>query len=141
VVRVEHTVEIARPAHDVFAALTDVERVPEWQSSAVESHAEGPLAEGVRIIERRHFLGHDEETELEVTAFEPGRRFALKTLKGPVKLTIVHRLAEAGGRTTLHVTAEGKPQGLLRLAGPAVAARARQELRHDFARLKAMLEE
>jgi uncharacterized protein YndB with AHSA1/START domain len=141
VVRVQHTVEIARPARVVFETLTDVERVPEWQASAVESHADGPLAEGVRIRERRHFLGHDGETELEVTVFEPDRRLALKTLTGPVRLTIDHRLEETDGRTMVHVTAEGKPHGLLRLAGPAVTARARQELRRDFDRLKAILEE
>ena len=139
--RVHHTVQIARPAREVFDALTDVERVPEWQASAVESHADGPLAEGVRIHERRHFLGHDEETELEVTAFEPDRRLALRTLKGPVKLEIDHVLEERDGRTELRVTAEGKPHGLLRLAGPAVTAKARQELRRDFERLKAILEE
>ena len=141
VVRVELTVEIARPAREVFAALTDVERVPEWQASALQSHADEPLAEGVRIHERRHFLGHDAENELEVTAYEPHRRFALRTLRGPVKLSIDHELAETDGRTTLHVTAEGRPHGLLRLAGPAVTAKARQELRRDFERLKAILEE
>jgi uncharacterized protein YndB with AHSA1/START domain len=141
VVRVEVTVEIARRAEDVFAFLSDVSRVPEWQASAVESRADGPLAEGVRIHERRHFLGHDAETELEVTAFEPGRRLALRTLRGPVKLSIDHVLAETDGRTELHVTAEGRPHGLLRLAGPAVTARARHELHRDFERLKAILEE
>jgi uncharacterized protein YndB with AHSA1/START domain len=141
VVRVEHTVEIARPAEDVFAFLADVSRVPEWQRSAVESRADGPLAEGVRIHERRHFLGHNERTELEVTAFEPGRRLALRTLRGPVKLTIDHLLSEQDGQTTLRVTAQGRAHGLLRLAGPAVTAKARQEMRRDFERLKAILEE
>jgi uncharacterized protein YndB with AHSA1/START domain len=141
VVRVEHTVEIARPARDVFALLADVSRVPEWQRSAVEARADGPLAEGVRIHERRHFLGHDEQTELEVTAFEPGRRLALRTLRGPVKLSIDHVLEEQDGRTTMHVTAQGRPHGLLRLAGPAVTAKARQELHRNFQRLKAILEE
>jgi uncharacterized protein YndB with AHSA1/START domain len=141
VVRVELTVEIARPAADVFALLTDVSRVPEWQASAIESRADGPLAEGVRIHERRHFLGHDGDTELEVSAFEPARRLALRTLRGPVKLVIDHVLEETDGRTALRVTAEGRAHGLLRLAGPAVTAKARQELRRDFERLKAILEE
>jgi len=141
VVRVKITVEIARPAADVFALLTDVSRVPEWQASAIESRADGPLAEGVRIHERRHFLGHDGDTELEVSAFEPGRRLALRTLRGPVKLVIDHLLEETDGRTALHVTAEGRPHGLLRLAGPAITAKARQELRRDFQRLKTILEE
>jgi len=141
VVRVELRVQIARQASDVFALLTDVERVPDWQASAVESHADEPIAEGVRILERRHFLGHDAETELEVTVFEPGRRFALRTLRGPVKLSIDHELEERDGGTSVHVTAEGKPRGLMRLAAPAVTARVRQELKRDFERLKAILEE
>ena len=139
--RVEVTVEIARPADEVFALLTEVSRVPEWQASAVESWADGPLAEGVRIHERRTFLGHEAETELEVSAFAPGRRLALRTLRGPVKLTIDHVLEESDGRTALHVSAEGRPHGLMRLAGPAMAHRARQELKRDFDRFKAILEE
>ena len=141
VIRAEHTVEIARTADEVFALLIDVSRVPEWQASAIESRADGPLAEGVRIHERRHFLGHDAETELEVSTYEPGRRLALRTLKGPIKLSIDHVLEERDGRTSLRVRAEGKPHGLLRFAGPAVTAKARQELRRDFDRLKAILEE
>ena len=50
-------------------------------------------------------------------------------------------LEEADGRTALHVTAEGRSHGVLRLAGPAITAKARQELRRDFQRLKAILEE
>ena len=140
-VRVEVMVEIARPADEVFALLTDVARVPEWQASAVEARADGPLAEGVRIYERRAFLGHQADTELEVSAFEAGRRIALRTLRGPVKLSIDHVLEENEDRTVLRVTAEGRPHGLLRLAGPAVTAKARQELRRDFERFKAILEE
>ena len=140
-VRVEHTVEIARPADEVFALLTDVARVPEWQASAVESRADGPLAAGARIHERRHFLGHDAETELEVSVFEPGRRLALRALEGPIRLSIDHVLEEQDGRTSLCITAEARPHGLLRFAGPAVTAKARQELRRDFDSLKALLEE
>jgi uncharacterized membrane protein len=141
VVRVEHTVEIDRPAGEVFARLIDVARLPEWQASAIESWADGPLREGARIHERRRVLGHEAETELQVEAFEPERRLVLGTLRGPVDLSIDHVLEEVDGRTTLHVTAEARPGGLLRLAGPAVAVRARQELRRDLGRLKELIEE
>jgi uncharacterized protein YndB with AHSA1/START domain len=140
-VKVEHTVEIERPADEVFAWLTDLARLPEWQASVIESRAEGPLGEGARIHERRRLLGHEAETELEVEAFEPGRRLALSTLRGPVDLSIDHVLSEVNGRTKLYVTAEARPAGLLRFAGPAIASRARQEIRRDFGRLKELLEE
>jgi len=140
VLRADLTIVIARSVDDVFAYLTDVEKLPEWQGSVVSSRADGPLGEGSRIVEQRSLLGHEAETELEVTAYEPGCRFALRTLRGPVDLTIDHALEQAGEETRLHVTATGKPGGLLRFAGRVVEAKARHELQRDFERLKANLE-
>jgi carbon monoxide dehydrogenase subunit G len=106
----------------------------------VSSRANGPLKVGSRIVEQRALLGHEAETELEVTSYEPARLFALRTIRGPVDLTIDHELEASGGETRLHVRATGKPGGLLRFAARAVEAKARHELRRDFERLKANLE-
>jgi uncharacterized protein YndB with AHSA1/START domain len=140
VVRVELTVEIACPAADVFAYLTNVEKLPEWQRSAVKSRSDGPLAEGSRITERRRLFGHEAETELEVTAYEPPERLTLRALDGPVRFTVDHRLDEEDGATRLHLVCEAKPGGMLRFAGPVVERRAREEFRRDFERLKEILE-
>lgn len=139
--RVELTIEIARPPDDVFAYLTDVEQLPRWQKSVLEARADGPFAEGTRIVERRSLFGREAESELQVTAFEPGRRLTLETIRGPVELEVDHRLEQAETGTRLEVTAAGRAKGALRFAGPAVAAGARQELKRDFERLKALLEE
>jgi carbon monoxide dehydrogenase subunit G len=140
VVRIELTIDVARPAEDVFAHLVDLDRLPEWQESAVESRADEPLAEGVRIFECRRALGREVHSELEVTEFEPPRRLTLKTLKGPVKFTVDHRLAEADGGTQLTVVAEGKAGGLMRLGEPLLARTVETEMQKDFERLKELLE-
>jgi uncharacterized protein YndB with AHSA1/START domain len=140
VVRVEVTVEVERPPHEVFALLTDLERLPEWQTSAVESRANGPLAEGVRIEERRRMLGREVEAELEVTTFEPPHRLTLKTLRGPVRFTVDHRLVANGDSTLVHVVAEGKPGRFMKLAEPVLARTAQHELRRDFERMKELAE-
>ena len=139
-VRVEVMVEVERPPHEVFALLTDLERLPEWQTSAVESRANGPLAEGVRIEERRRMLGREVEAELEVTAFEPPHRLTLKTLRGPVRFTVDHRLVANGESTLVHVVAEGKPGRFMKLAEPVLARTAEHELRRDFERMKELAE-
>jgi len=141
VLRVELTFEIARPPAEVFACLADVEKLPDWQSSLREAHADGPLAKGSLIAEKRSLFGREAETEHEVSAFEPGRRLTLRTVRGPVQLEVDHELEPAGDGTKLRVLAEGRPTGILRVAGPALTAAARQELRRDFERLKAILEE
>jgi carbon monoxide dehydrogenase subunit G len=138
--RVELTIEIARSAADVFDHLSDVEKLPEWQSSLVSARAEGPSGVGMHIVERRALLGREAETQLEVTEYDPGRRFALRSVRGPVELEINHALEEHDGSTKLSVNAQAKAGGLLRFAGRAVEGRARHELERDFGRLKESLE-
>jgi uncharacterized protein YndB with AHSA1/START domain len=140
VVRIEFTIEIDRPATKVFEYLADLEKLPEWQGSAIESRADGSLAKGCRITECRRLFGREVETVLEVTAYEPPERLTLRSLDGPVRFTVDHRLEEAGGTTLLHFTGEAKPGGMLRFAGPVVESKARHEFRRDFDRLKHLLE-
>jgi uncharacterized protein YndB with AHSA1/START domain len=140
VVRIDFTIAIERPAQEIFDYLIDVDRLPDWQSTAVESHADAPLAEGVRIRERRRAMGREIENELEVTAFEPPTRLTLTALKGPVKFTVDHQLAEADGATSVRVVAEGKVGRLMKLGEPMLTRTAEQELRGDFGRLKELLE-
>jgi carbon monoxide dehydrogenase subunit G len=140
VIRIEHSLEISRPPEDVFALLVDLDRLPDWQSSAIEASSDGPLAVGLRVHERRRFLGRELTDELEVVAFEPPRRLTLRSLGGPVKLTIDHELEPDGDGTRLTVVASGKPGGMMKFAGPMIERTAREEIRGDFARLKELLE-
>lgn len=140
--RIDVTLEIARPPAEVFAALTDLDRIPEWQESALESRCDGPLREGARIFERRRAMGRELENELEVTRWEPGRRLTVEAVDGPVPFTVDHQLVEedGGGSTFLHVIAEGNPGSFMKLAKPMLKRHAERELRGDFARLKEQLE-
>jgi uncharacterized protein YndB with AHSA1/START domain len=142
VLRIDVTLEIARPPAEVFAALTDLDRVPTWQESALESRCDGPLEEGARIYERRQTMGREIENELEVTSFEPGRRLTLKAVEGPVLFSVDHQLVEqdGGGSTFLHVIAEGNPGSFMNLAKPMLKRHAERELWGDFGRLKERLE-
>jgi carbon monoxide dehydrogenase subunit G len=140
VIRIELTVEIARKPEDVFALLSDIERLPEWQTSAVEAHTEGPLAQGSRITEKRRLVGREVDSELEVVAYEPPKRLILRSLGGPVKFTVDHELAAQGEGTRLTLIAEAEPGGLVRLTGPMIARTAEQQFRQDFDRLKELLE-
>jgi carbon monoxide dehydrogenase subunit G len=140
VVRIELTIDVARPADAVFEHLVDLDRLPEWQTSAVDSRADAPLAVGVRIFECRRAFGREVHSELEVTEFDRPRRLKLKTLKGPVRFTVDHQLAKADGGTRLTVIAEGKAGGFMRLGEPMLARTVESEMRKDFERLKELLE-
>jgi uncharacterized membrane protein len=143
VARAEHTVVVERPPEEVFRFLTDLSNVPEWQSGAEEVRAsEEPLAVGTTYVEVLKFLGKRFEATLEVTEYEPGSRFALRTRSGPIPFEVRHRLepADGGGSTRIHVELEGNPGGLFRLAESLVMRNAQRQMEGDFATLKRMVE-
>jgi uncharacterized protein YndB with AHSA1/START domain len=139
-IHLEHTVEIDRPPAEVFDYMMDMENLPEWQSSAIEAHWEGERAAGSRIKEVRKFLGRRIESELEVTEYEPNRRFCLKTLSGPVLFSVEHTFEATTGGTRITFVGEGNPGGFFKLAEPMVARAAERQFKGDFATLKDLLE-
>jgi uncharacterized protein YndB with AHSA1/START domain len=140
VIRMEHSVVIERPPAEVFSYLTDPANVPEWQSTALEAISEGPMQQGARMSEVRKFLGRKMETTLEVTAYEPGRRFGLKVISGPVPFSVDQTLEPMNGGTRIDVVLEGEPGGFFKLAEPLVERALRRQVEADFAQLKDILE-
>lgn len=140
--RTEHTVVVERPPEDVFAFLTDLSSLPEWQSGAVEVRGlEGSVGVGTRYVEVLKFLGKRFEATIEVTEYEPGRRFSIKTVSGPIPFRVEHRLEPSnGGGTKVNVTLEGEPGGVFKLAEPLVMRNAKRQVADDFATLKRLVE-
>jgi uncharacterized membrane protein len=130
-------VTIGRPVGEVFAYVTDVRNVPEWQESAVSAEW---IDEGRRFRERRHFMGRTAEIELEVTALEPDRRFDVHASKGPVTFEIHHSFEGRDGGTLVRVHGEAALTGALRFAAGMAKRQAERQFRADFERLKARLE-
>jgi hypothetical protein len=80
------------------------------------------------------------ESEVEVTAFEPDRRFALKVLSGPVPFAFEQTLEPSDGGTRVSVVLEGEPGGFFKLAEPLVERAVRRQIQADYEQLKDILE-
>ena len=130
-------VTIARPVGEVFAYVTDVRNVPEWQESAVSADW---IEEGRRFRERRHFMGRTAEIELEVTALEQDRGFDVRGSKAPVTFEIHHSFEGRDGGTLVRIHGEAALGGALRFASGMAKKQAERQFRGDFERLKARLE-
>ena len=141
-IRYELAIEIARPPAEVYVYLADPTHLPEWQQDVeeVRDAPGGPLAAGGAFTEVRSFLGKRAESRLEVTAAEPGSEFSLRTIAGPVQVSIRHVLEPAGDGTLVSVEAEADAGKLLGLGGPLLRKAAERRARGDFERLKALLE-
>jgi uncharacterized protein YndB with AHSA1/START domain len=141
VIEVEHTFEIERPASEVFDYLTDVSRLPEWQSSAESAELEeGELRVGARIREVRTFMGRRAASTLEVTEYEPPRQFSLRVVEGPIRYSIEHALEPLDGRTRVTFVGRGEARGVPRLMQGAVRRAVERQFVKDLELLKRTLE-
>lgn len=138
--RMEHTVVIQRPPSDVFAYLTDMSKLPEWQSSASEASVDGEMKLGARVREVRSLLGRRGESTLEVTAFEPERKFSLRVVSGPLPFEVRHTLTKQNGGTRLDWIGEADTSKFPRFAVRMVAGAVEAQFKADLERLKSLLE-
>ena len=138
----ELTIEIARTPEDVFAYLTEVANLTEWQSGvrSAEIAGGGGVSAGARIVESRHLLGRELSTTLEIAECEPPRLFVLRALDSPVPFTVRHELEPSGDGTRLRVVGEGDAGLLPGFAAGIMARRAEKQFRRDFEQLKRILE-
>jgi uncharacterized protein YndB with AHSA1/START domain len=67
------TIEVNRPAEDVFAYVTDPARFAEWQQGVVSGHmhGEGPHVAGDRCITTRKIGGAERSVISEITDIDP----------------------------------------------------------------------
>jgi uncharacterized membrane protein len=136
------SIQIARPAEDVFALIDDLSRHTEWQEQLRGSQVltEGPTRVGTQVRQKRRVPGGVREMTSEITAHDPPRTFSFRGIDGPVRAigTVTVASADGGSRLTLELDFEGR--GLGRLMVPVARSQARKQVPRDQQRLKELLE-
>ena len=131
--KVESSIEIARPPEEIYAAIADLERAPEWQPSLVRVDVE-------RGTEVRKIAGHEREATFEVTRIVPPRLFEIVSHSGPVRAWATFELEPVEAGTRVRFTLVLELSGALRFAGRMVRGRAEHEARENLQRLKQLVE-
>lgn len=139
-IRIEHSVVVDRPVEEVFAYATDVSKVPEWQTSALEAHVDGPMQAGATGAIVRKFLGRRMESTVRFDEYEPPRKFAIESTSGPVQFHVHQTYESEGAGARINIVMEGEPGGFFKLAEPLVERAIRREMEANFATLKDILE-
>ena len=85
--RVERQATIAAPPDEVFAYLSDLEKLSEWQAGVVSAQrtSEGPIGVGATALVTREILGRRVEAPLTITEYDPPRRLAIGSEVSGVK--------------------------------------------------------
>jgi uncharacterized protein YndB with AHSA1/START domain len=145
-IEVEVEVQIARPSEEVWAFVSDVERLPEWleEFHAVVKLSDGPLAQGA--IFRYTLEPGDRSSTLQIVEWEPGRRLAwdgppLKWHGGAARPHGYFEVTNAGeGRARLVSCYQPVLTGTMALLAPVMKRWLRKQRLTDSARLKTLLE-
>lgn len=139
-------IEIDRPPHDVFALLTDLDRLPEWATIVVGTRdvSELPLREGCTFRQTLRVLGRELESDWRVTELDPPRHVAYEAAApGGGTLTMRQSVAPRvdGSRVALELDYE-LPGGWLGelLDRGVVEAQNEREADASLDRLKRLLE-
>ena len=90
---------IARPVDEVFAVLTDLERMPLWVPGMTEASvtSDGPLEAGSALLYRGTFLGRGLEMPFVCTGLTENKHFGTRTTGGPFYLETDAVLEPAAG--------------------------------------------
>lgn len=133
---------IARTPKEVFDFITASENAPKVASSIVRmvKLTEGNIGVGTRYRETRLMNGKEHSTELEVTAYEPSQRYAMKNSTEGVE-TVYHYIfqPEKDG-TRVNLVCEIKANGIKKLMVPLVASILKKEDGDHLQRLKRAME-
>ena len=135
------TIHINRPVEQVFEFTVDEKNLSKWQANFVEGEqlTEGSMRVGTRFREVRRMGPRQSEIQAEVTAFEPNKRFATKTL-APPQVTVGYAFESENGGTRATYNFTMMTSGFMRLLEPMLAGSIKKDTAADFERLKQILE-
>lgn len=142
---IEARTDIARTPQEVFDYVSDPARLPEWQPAvhAATTEPRGVVAVGTRGQEVRRVLGGQRTFRWEVTDYEPGRRWGVRGIDGPVRAHVAMAFAPDGQGTRTHVDYgiwfEG--HGIGKVIGILARQGARRDVASNLALLKQRLED
>jgi hypothetical protein len=138
------TVDVDRPAAEVFAYATDPTKFYEWQQGVVsgklESNGTPEVGDQCRTV--RRIGGAERPSTSELVRFDPPRAWSVRGIDGPIRARVdltVEALSEYRSRLSIAVDFEG--HGIGRVLVPLVVRRqARAEMPENLARLKQQVE-
>lgn len=136
-----NTVRIDRPAADIYAYLSDLENMPEWNWAITETTkiTQGSIALGTRYRQTRRVPRPATEI-LQITDLDADRHLEIQGTVAAMAARLRYDLTEIEGETELANTVDLEPRGALRLAGPILGTRIEKAVASNLRDLKTRLE-
>ena len=133
---------ISRPPKEVFDFITTSDNAPKVVPSvkSMVKLTEGPVRVGTRYRETRLMNGKEAHAELEVVAYEPNQKYAMKNVTEGIETVYRYTFHPEGDGTRVDLVCEVKAGGLKKLMLPMVVSILKKEDGDHLQRLKNALE-
>jgi carbon monoxide dehydrogenase subunit G len=136
--RVERSAVVAAPPDDVFAYVSELDNLPNWQTGIVDVRrtSDGLVGVGASAVVVRELMGQRIEAPLKITAYDPPRRLTVQGAVSGVVATATLDLASHGQDTTVRFAMEISASGFTAFMEPMIAAAAVSDLEASLGRLQ-----
>jgi len=138
--RVERRAVIGAPPAEVFAYLSDLDNLAEWQMGVTSARrtSDGGMGAGATALVAREMMGQRLEAPLTVTEYDPPRRLAIGSEVSGVKAHATLDLAPAddGAATDLTFAMEIRGSMLTGFMEPMIASAAGGDIDASLSRLQ-----
>jgi carbon monoxide dehydrogenase subunit G len=139
------TIEVNRPAEDVFAYVTDPTRFVEWQHGVISGQMDGDEPHGVRdrCLTTRRIGGAERQVTSEITHIDPPKTWGVRGINGPIRsiVDVTVSPVEEGRGSRVRIDLDFTGHGIGKVLVPLlVRPSARKEMSENVNRLKQRLE-
>ena len=134
-----HTVDIARPADEVFDYISEFENNPDWQGGMQICRWTSASRREVGSTYRQEarFMGRKIETHFRVSAYTPGQSISIESTVSTFPIQVTRSVEDLGdGRCRVSAHIRGQPTGMLKLFSGLV----KKSVAKDYEKLRRALE-
>lgn len=138
--RIERSARINAAPDHLFGYLSDLERLPEWQSGVVGAGRTSPgdLAVGSTATVTRELMGQRIEAPLRISEHEPPGRLAVESVVSGVHALATFDLVAVGDSATdLTFAMEIRGSGFTAFMEPMIASAAKGDIAASLERVQA----
>lgn len=137
------SVEVNRPAAEVFAFVSDVQNNPKWQRGQRSCAWTSPTPHELDATydQTARFLGRDIVSKFRVSEYEPGRRMTFVSTAGPFPIDESRTVEPLGaGRSRVTAVVRGDASRTFWIVAPLLRSMVGRSVRGDYARLHRLLQ-
>jgi hypothetical protein len=133
---------VYRPIWQVFDFISSPENDFQWQYGTLASAriSEGVGTIGTLFRSIGHLMGRRVESTFEVTEYEPNKKYAFKSLSGPLQSQTSYAFEITEGSTKITVSTQANLVNPLQMAEGILEKQMRKQLKENLAMLKDLLE-